>query len=116
VGEGAQLPFELAVACRDVGMRAKVVPQLNVAAMGRVAPDHGVQMVFGKPCRLAKRLAARHTQIALVLVAGQPLDHPWDVLRPRDDDVEVDDRLRGKTGDGGAPDVLDLGGNIAQRR
>jgi hypothetical protein len=64
----------------------------------------------GVGCR-GEGFPARHAQVALVVVAEwlESPDDRGEVVAAGDHHIEIDDRLGGKVGDGGAADVLDPG-------
>lgn len=94
-------------------MGSKVIAKGDVMAMNATVLDHDVEMV-SLP---AKRDQARNvavapaTPTALVPQRSETVEHRRNILRSRNDHIEVDDGLRGKTGHRRAADMLDGDGS-----
>lgn len=118
VAVGAELvgevPLELAVPARGLRMGAQIIPELDVTVPPpRVRAFHEMDVVHTPPsmCPVEKTpesqlfLELRHV---LVADAGKLPDAGGRVSQRPHPDHDVDNRLRGETGDGGATDVLYL--------
>ena len=108
VGASGERQLDRAVLVTQGGVRTQRVAQPEVVAQAQAAVHDDVGVLAGRVRRRTERPTIHDAHVAEWEVAGDDECGGRRVdVRPLDDDVDIDHRLRRQTGHGRAADVLD---------